>query len=123
MGQGRRLQAVWRPIVLIAVAVQGITPDGYDLASTKSFALLCPILAPEDAAAPSEDEWPDDVCELPLLSQGWLIGQEEGMQLLGHIAAGSARQVLPGDKDRPARPVAVPLRSPRLIHALCRLLC
>jgi hypothetical protein len=123
MGQGRRLHAVWRRVLLIAVVIQGITPDVYDLASTRSFALLCPILAPEDAAAPSGDEWPDDVCELPLLSQSWLKGQEGATQLPGFITAGSARQILPGDTDRPARPVAVPRRFPRLIHALCRLLC
>jgi hypothetical protein len=123
MGQGRGLHAVWQRILLIAVAIQGITPDVYDLASTHSFVLVCPTLAPDDAAAPGGDEWPDDVCELPRLSQTWLRGQEEATQLLGLITAGSPRQLLPGEEDRPARPVAVPVRLPHLIHALCRFLC
>jgi hypothetical protein len=124
MGQGRRHHAVWRRIVLIAAAIQGITPDVCDLASTKSTMLLYPILAPDAAAAPGGDEWPDDVCALPLLSRGWLRGKKpEPTRLPGLTTAESPRQALPDDESQPASPVAIPVRFPRLILTLCRLLC
>jgi hypothetical protein len=55
MGQGRRFPHFWRCIILIATAIQGITPDPQDLASLKLLRMICPILGP-DFRSRGEDE-------------------------------------------------------------------
>jgi hypothetical protein len=65
MGQGSLLQTSCLRILLIAAAIQGVTPDSKDLASIHALKLICPVLAGSDQAT-DVDEFPDDVCE-PLL--------------------------------------------------------
>jgi hypothetical protein len=62
MSQGRLFRLPCLQVLLIAFAVQGITPDAQDLASINALRIFCPILNKFDTAA-DQDEWPDDVCE------------------------------------------------------------
>ena len=61
MCQGRLCHSVWLYFVLIAIAIQGVTPDAQDLASIKSLWLFCPALAGSRHLA-AEDGLPDEVC-------------------------------------------------------------
>ena len=61
MSQGRLSQLPCLQVLLIALAIQGITPDAQDLASVNAVRIFCPILTELDTAS-QQDEWPDDVC-------------------------------------------------------------
>ena len=63
MGQGRLNPTCCRSILLIAMAIQGLTPDLHDLASSTVLYLVGPNLV-KGSAFHLEDESPDDVCEL-----------------------------------------------------------
>jgi len=62
MGQGRLFQSFCSHILLIACAIQGITPDSKDLASMNALKLFCPGLTDPHQGV-DEDEFPDDVCQ------------------------------------------------------------
>jgi hypothetical protein len=62
MGHGRRLRLSCRYLILIALAIQGVTPDSRDLASINALKLLCPVLRQSDQPLDADD-FPDDVCE------------------------------------------------------------
>jgi hypothetical protein len=49
-------------LLLIVVAIQGISPDAHDLASMQPLRLIARIAPGSDTFA-GEDEWPDDVCD------------------------------------------------------------
>jgi hypothetical protein len=61
MCHGRPCRSFWLYLLLIAAAIQGVTPDAQDLASLNSFFLLCPSLADAENLA-GNDELPDEVC-------------------------------------------------------------
>ena len=123
MGQGRQIQSLGQRILLIAVAIQGITPDPDDLASSRSVLVLCPALADDDAGR-GVDDWPDDACAVPPLNLGWPKRQKaEEPRLAGLRTAPSPGPILPGDDPRLVSQAGIPVRFPRIIHALCRLIC
>jgi hypothetical protein len=62
MGQGRRFVYFWLCIVLIATAMQGITPDAQDLASLNLLRMISPVLG-SDFGSPGEDGPTAEVCE------------------------------------------------------------
>jgi hypothetical protein len=70
MRHGRLSRLLLLGILLIVVAIQGITPDAQDLASMQSLRLFARIL-PGSGTLALEDEWPDDVCD-PLASASTL---------------------------------------------------
>jgi hypothetical protein len=61
MSQGRLSRLPCLLLLLIVVAIQGITPDAQDLASTRTLRLIATTLTDRDLPA-EHDEWPDDVC-------------------------------------------------------------
>jgi hypothetical protein len=65
MAKGRLFRIFCLQILLIALAIQGITPDAGDLASVNALKLFCPALTDSDQPV-NDDDFPDDVCE-PLL--------------------------------------------------------
>jgi hypothetical protein len=62
MSQGRLSRSFWLQFLLVVLAIQGITPDAQDLASSQALRLFAPILTDFDTPV-QEDEWPDDVCD------------------------------------------------------------
>ncbi len=126
MCQGRRCHSVWLYFLLIAVAIQGVTPDARDLASMNSLLLFCPALADSRDLA-GEDGLPDEVCE-PAES-------EMGVGLRGGLEPNDLANRLWGATDQ-YDPLPFDLRARRshaggrkhsrtddLIYALCRLKC
>jgi hypothetical protein len=61
MGQGRLHTLICLHTLLIATAIQGITPDAQDLASLKPLWMLSRMLAAPDAMS-GDDGLPDEVC-------------------------------------------------------------
>ncbi len=59
MCQQIHAQAIFLPLVLISMAIQGVTPDPQDLASLNALRLFCPGLLAFPGS--SDDELPDDV--------------------------------------------------------------
>src|SRR5262249_23407864 len=123
MGQGRRIQSVYRRILLIAVAIQGITPGAADLASARSLVLLCPAL-PHDEACRGGALWPDEACTVsPIRVNGPKRQWAKDPPPADFLASQPPVQALPGDRPRLVGRASIPVRSPRIIHSLCRLLC
>jgi hypothetical protein len=122
MGQGRRIQSVYRRILLIAVAIQGITPDAADLASARLLVLLCPALA--DEACRGVDPWPDEAGTVPPIRVSGPKRQgAKDPPRADFPASQPPTQALPGDDPQFVGRASIPVRSPRIIHSLCRLLC
>jgi hypothetical protein len=123
-GKPRHAAGVW--IFLIAVAIQGATPDAHNLASLNSIRVLCPFLSwPEKLA--DNDDLPDEVCgpiqpETHAVLRGKdELGCQSGFAALSTVHA----QLLPvavemyrtGCRDAANRQRA------ELTHSLCRLQC
>jgi hypothetical protein len=62
MSHGRLSHLPCLQLLLVVLAIQGITPDAQDLASSHAFQLFAPSLNDLDSPA-QQDEWPDDVCD------------------------------------------------------------
>ena len=62
MSQGRLLPTTGVQLLLVALAIQGVTPDGHDLASNQALRVLAPVFNDENPPI-GQDEWPDDVCD------------------------------------------------------------
>jgi hypothetical protein len=62
MSHGRPFRLPLLGMLLIVVTIQGIVPDGQDLASMEPLRLFAHMLLGSSAPG-QEDEWPDDVCE------------------------------------------------------------
>jgi hypothetical protein len=62
MSQGRFLKIHCLQLLLVVLAIQGITPDAQDLASIHVLQLFAPLLNDFDSPT-QQDEWPDDVCD------------------------------------------------------------
>jgi hypothetical protein len=62
MSHGRPSRSRSLPLLLLALAIQAIAPDGQDLASIQALQRIAPGLTDFDSPL-QQDEWPDDVCE------------------------------------------------------------
>ena len=127
MCQGRRCHSVWLYFLLIAVAIQGVTPDARDLASMNSLLLFCPALADSRDLA-GEDGLPDEVCGPAESEIGVGLRGRVGAERSGQPSFGNDRSTMihcqsifvPVDLT----PAAASIRdSDDLIYALCRLKC
>jgi hypothetical protein len=112
-------------IVLIALAIQGITPDGNDLASINTLKLLCPSLIDADQML-DEDEFPDDVCEP--VQRGIDSGRCQRTDRNELVYAGAAAAESQLGTTRSGSPPfaarrAMLNRMGALIDSLCRLNC
>lgn len=125
MGQGRLYTSICLHLLLIATAIQGVTPDPQDLASIKPLWLICRILAGPDPMS-DDDRLPDDVCE-PMSAE---------MSAVMRHPADSARTVnLPrlvterlltacqSDVARSSTDGRTNAAGDGLIYTLCRLIC
>jgi hypothetical protein len=61
MYQGRRSYLGLELLLLVASAVQGMTPDAQDLSSLNSLRVLCPFLV-DSGVLPDDDGLPDEIC-------------------------------------------------------------
>ena len=62
MSHGRPSHSRSLPLLLFALAIQAIAPDGQDLASIQALQRIAPGLTEVESPL-QQDEWPDDVCE------------------------------------------------------------
>jgi hypothetical protein len=125
MGQGRLYRSIFLQVLLIATAIQGPTPDAYDLASIKPLWLICHLLAQPDKIS-DDDGMPDEVCG-PMRAEVDVVACQNAehadagvpgsfvterwhvARSVGATGASAARGKTVGDDG--------------LIHMLCRLVC
>jgi hypothetical protein len=148
MGQGRRLRSICLRAVLIALAVQGVTPDGSDLASPWLFGRLLDPSAVDGSPRPDSDdavpeggattagagdlpagpetgdEAPDEVC-VPVrpARPRFLCRKRGGTSLLWLEPAGPSGRLRPDPVRTPAPRAVAVARGIRLTVSLCRLTC
>jgi hypothetical protein len=125
MDQGRLFQAFCLQILLLALAIQGITPDAEDLASVNALKFFCPALTDPDTTV-EEDEFPDDVCEpvrLEIELGRCQLADIDGLPLsrsaTGDVEMGRAKS----ESLSLAAPHFTNPRIDGLIHFVCRLKC
>ena len=125
MGQGRLSRSFCLHVLLIALAIQGISPDAENVASINALKLLCPLLADADHMV-DEDEFPDDVCEPARVEIELRRCQpaDSNGSPFPRGATDEARlgRVRINAMQFAARSGSLP-RADRLIHSLCRLKC
>ncbi len=125
MGQGRLYTSICLHLLLIATAIQGVTPDPQDLASIKPLWLVCRVLASPDPLS-DDDRLPDDVCE-PMSAEISAVMRHQAdsaqtvklprlvtERLLTVCQSGAARSSADGRTN---------LAGDGLIFTLCRLIC
>ena len=125
MCHGRLCHSVWLYFLLIAIAIQGVTPDARDLASGNALLLFCPALA-DSRDLTGEDGLPDEVCgpAQPELGVG-SRGRSETNDLANRLS-GTTDQLHPLPIHHGALRSHAQGKHPRmdeLITALCRLKC
>jgi len=125
MGQGRLSQAFCLHILLIALAIQGITPDSNDLASSNALKLFCPFLTDADRMV-DEDKFPDDVCE-PVRVEIDLcrcqLADFDGLPFPRFATAEAQWGRVKSDALPFVARDGTLIRIDGLIHSLCRLKC
>ena len=123
MGQGRRFPHFWRCIILIAAAIQGITPDPQDLASLKLLRMICPMVG-ADVESHEDHESAGDVCEPLQMDRGSRIRQlARKTPRRGRIAIITCPEIVSPDLCRVASHRNEHPRPHGLIHSLGRLRC
>jgi hypothetical protein len=126
MGQGRLFQPFClRVLLLVALAIQGITPDSRDVASINALIVLCPGLSIIGQSV-DEDEFPDDVCEPIAIGLALAALRSTDSDGLAFATSGVA-EFQCGTVALRALPLLARNHantcSNELIHALCRLTC
>jgi hypothetical protein len=149
-GRRRRSRSILAQLLLVASAIQGLTPDADDIASTSLVWLLCPApagsssgsktaaarvcddlgreLPPLDGTLPpwgdDQDELPDEVC-LPVAVAAGMAQRERPGGSPCHEPATcrrAERPFVPGPDGRAATLAGI-ARGDVLIRSLCRLNC
>jgi hypothetical protein len=122
MGQGRHSSYRFWGVLLIAVAIQGITPDSEDVASPRAILLLSANFS--DHSFQNEDEWPDDVCEVARFQSIRLAPGPKGHLRTSELSAFEIHEPL-HSCQAPERPSlgSLDASSLRLIYSLCRVRC
>ena len=124
MSHGRLSRTICLQFLLIASAIQGITPDAQDLGSIKALRLFCPLLADVNSLA-EDDGLPDEVCG-PAQSAVALFIRLATSGDLTHPAFASIESILPACQEHAVRSVTRHSCSARiadLIYTLCRINC
>jgi hypothetical protein len=123
MGQGKQSHSHLLSILLIALAIQGITPDAKDIVSPRAFYVLCPSVA-KDQAFQDEDDSPDDACELVHSNSNRLARTQPEKLRSSDLPPVEAYWTLLQVHTRQHIRHGWLDESPlRLIHSLCRLRC
>jgi hypothetical protein len=124
MGRGRLLQSLGLRILLVALALQAVTPDPYDLVSVNTLRLFCPFLADSDFRL--EDEMPDDVCEPRPSDSNCVLRQYAAADFLPFATLAPSISDLvtsASETHQLGAPPGATALPERLIHSLCRLRC
>jgi hypothetical protein len=126
MCHGRLCHSVWLYFLLIAIAIQGVTPDARDLASGNALLLFCAALA-DSKDLTGEDGLPDEVCGPAQRELGVGLRGRADLKNLANRPSGATDQLDPflihlGALQSHNR-VGKDPRLDRLIYALCRLRC
>jgi hypothetical protein len=124
MGQGRLSHTICLQFLLIASAIQGVTPDAQDLASIKALRLFCPLLAEAKSLA-DDDGLPDDVCG-PAQSAANSIIRTAKSRDIPHAAFASTESLLPAFQSSALRSGSRRRYSAmidNLLYSLCRFNC
>jgi hypothetical protein len=125
MGQGRLMRWIVCRILLIALAIQGITADAQDVASVNALRLLC-LVPVEFDLLDDGDEWPDDVCEAAGAEMNCVVLRKVESDLASVCYSRSHDDSMGLFEQAAARigahsgPFST---STTLIRSLCRLLC
>ena len=125
MCQGRRCRSICLYLALIAVAIQGLTPDAHDLASLNSLRVLCPAFS-DSTTLPSDDGLPDEVCgpmtfEMDLVSR--TRSDSNSLTTLAYLASDESALALPSGARRSRLGSCHIVRADAPLHCLCRLNC
>jgi hypothetical protein len=113
-------------LLLIAVAIQGATPDAQDLASLNTIMLLCPDLMQSGKMADS-DCLPDEVaatadCELDAVVRASSKPASPVGYLSLYAILDDLHSIPPGFRQAGVRELTA-LQQAKLLHSLCRLRC
>jgi len=122
MGQGRRFQAIALLVLLIATAIQGITPDAQDLASLKALRLICLVPANSTDLA-DEDESPDIVCGPAQPVMNLRMRRADRVPLPRFVPTDLSLGLFHSNSLQLPCPDSRIPRADGLIHILCRLTC
>jgi hypothetical protein len=125
MGMVRRARSISGLLLLVAVAIQGITPDPHDLASLNALRLLFPDIT-EPCSADGNDESPNDVCGSVQLEMHLAIRKRTDLRALPFIGFLTTAHSIPltAHATHLLPSALVPnARLGDLIHSLCRLNC
>ena len=124
MCQGRQCYSVCLHFVLIAMAIQGVTPDAQDLASVNALRFFCAALAGSNPSA-SDDGLPDEVCG-PAWSEMALVLHRRRESIAPGFHTMSTENQMPTDCSiaRWSDTCGVNMiRFDNLISSMCRLNC
>ena len=124
MRQGRLVHAICLRLLLIACAIQGVTPDAHDLASIKALWLFCPVLAEANSLA-DDDGLPDEVCGRDESATDLMIRTAKSREA-SYPAFASTDSFLPTFQTNALRSISRHRFSARiddLIYSLCRINC
>ena len=124
MGQGRLSHTICLQFLLIASAIQGVTPDAHDLASIRALRLFCLLLANAGTLA-DDDGLPDEVCG-PIQSAAHLIIRAAKLGNVAHPAFASTESLLPTFQSRSQRSIwrhHDSARNDDLVYCPCRINC
>ncbi len=72
MSHGRLMHWIVCRILLVALAIQGISADAEDIASINALRVLC-LMPGEFDGSGGGDEWPDDVCEAATAEMSFVV--------------------------------------------------
>jgi hypothetical protein len=123
MGQGRLSRTICLQFLLVASAIQGITPDAQDLGSAKALWVFCPVLADAGSLA-DDDGLPDEVCG-PAQSAALIIRMASSDDVAYPAFASTEPLLAPIQasalRSNSRRPCSA--RINELIYSLCRINC
>lgn len=123
MGHGRRIRSLVRWFLLIVSAIQGITPDARDLASSLALRILSPSILGTSTLR-QDDNVPYDVCVAVRPAPSLQACRENGSRPPAYLASrGLERADESGTLAPRLSTVRNLRRGPDLHEKVCRLVC
>jgi hypothetical protein len=112
-----------RTLLLIVSAIQGITPDARDIASSLAMRILSQSL-PSPCGVADQDDSPDEICDVVHDSRTWVVRKREAATRPAHFAAPGAFAECPTREIAPGRSSIAEMGPGHdLSLKLCRLVC
>jgi hypothetical protein len=123
--QSRPFHSLCLRSVLIAVAIQGVTPDAQDLASLNSLRVFCPVLS--GSGMPCRDDGlPDEVCEAMTIEIDRELLANAGLNALvtlNHVKSENLATTIPSNALLLRRVGRHSTAAHDVPHCLCLLKC